>query len=94
MADMLFAGWSWDAERDQQARGKAKAVLLCSTPVLFGSREKDAKVPSRASEQVPLFQWITKLGTEMAKSQGSENIGPEDAFLAPDPPRQSPARGL
>jgi hypothetical protein len=58
------------------------SVLLCSIPVLLGRLENGAKVPSPIRQEVPQCQWLTKLETEMTKSQGPENIGPENAVLS------------
>jgi hypothetical protein len=55
-------------------------LMTILTPEMMRGQVTGAKVPSSAGDEIPFLQWLTWLGTEMAKSQGSESIGPENAI--------------
>ncbi len=74
---MLFFPGDWLATSARRTFGAEEDTI--SIRVLLGSRENGAKVTSSAGRNILPYQRLTKLGTEMAKSQGPENIGPENA---------------
>lgn len=63
---------------DLRAKGSLLPVSLDpGSPREAREKCKDLKLEARI---LYLSQWLTKLGTGMVKSQGRENIGPENVI--------------